>query len=214
MQQYETYIRLAVFLLVFIFFALSTGKIMEGISRSFASMFDLRKLLRIDRELLLKVNRNYALAFLILLVAFLLSFHTRIFAKTLALDPLLLFLIICCAFAVYLLYRGGLLALLDAIRGTKSFLTVNRFFRNYLIISLLLTAVGDLVYFFVPSLSPELLIHWIIISCAVPYVVYLYMASSHIFKNNFSLLLYILYICALEILPAAAALKFALGAGN
>lgn len=214
MQQYETYIRLAVFLLVFIFFALSTGKIMEGISRSFASMFDLRKLLRIDRELLLKVNRNYALAFLILLVAFLLSFHTRIFAKTLALDPLLLFLIICCAFAVYLLYRGGLLALLDAIRGTKTFLTVNRFFRNYLIISLLLTAVGDLVYFFVPSLSPELLIHWIIISCAVPYVVYLYMASSHIFKNNFSLLLYILYICALEILPAAAALKFALGAGN
>lgn len=214
MQQYETYIRLAVFLLVFIFFALSTGKIMEGISRSFASMFDLRKLLRIDRELLLKVNRNYALAFLILLVAFLLSFHTRIFAKTLALDPLLIFLIICCAFAVYLLYRGGLLALLDAIRGTKSFLTVNRFFRNYLIISLLLTAVGDLVYFFVPSLSPELLIHWIIISCAVPYVVYLYMASSHIFKNNFSLLLYILYICALEILPAAAALEFALGAGN
>lgn len=214
MQQYETYIRLAVFLLVFIFFALSTGKIMEGISRSFASMFDLRKLLRIDRELLLKVNRNYALAFLILMVAFLLSFHTRIFAKTLALDPLLLFLIICCAFAVYLLYRGGLLALLDAIRGTKSFLTVNRFFRNYLIISLLLTAVGDLVYFFVPILSPELLIHWIIISCAVPYVVYLYMASSHIFKNNFSLLLYILYICALEILPAAAALKFALGPGN
>ena len=214
MQQYETYIRLAVFLLVFIFFALSTGKIMEGLSRSFASMFDLRKLLRIDRELLLKVNRNYALAFLILLVAFLLSFHTRIFAKTLALDPLLLFLIICCAFAVYLLYRGGLLALLDAIRGTKTFLTVNRFFRNYLIISLLLTAVGDLVYFFVPSLSPELLIHWIIISCAVPYVVYLYMASSHIFKNNFSLLLYILYICALEILPATAALKFALGAGN
>lgn len=202
------YLRLALLILIFLFFVLFTQKITEGVARSFGSVLDLTKLLRIDRELLLKVNRNYALTMLVPLAAFLFSYHTPVISNPPGGDSFFLFLIICFGAAVYLLVRGAFLTLLDYLHKSTCFKTVNRFFRNYLIVSLTLASCGSLLTFFIPGLSNTLLIHWLSICFALPYIVYLYMVSRHIFENNFSLFFYILYICALEIVPLVLLVRF------
>ena len=39
--------------------------------------------------------------------------------------------------------------------------------------------------------------------CAIPAIMYLVMEAIVLFKNNFSVFFYILYLCSLELLPAA-----------
>ena len=43
--------------------------------------------------------------------------------------------------------------------------------------------------------------------CAIPAILYLVMVSRIILKNNFSVFFYILYICTLELLPAAVLIR-------
>lgn len=202
------YIRLALLLLIFLFFVLFTQKITEGVSRSFTSFLDLMKLLRIDRELLLKVNRNYALAMVVPLAAFLYSYHTPLLENLPGGDGVFLYLIICFGTGIYLLIRGAFLTLLDYLHKSTCFKTVNRFFRNYLIVSFTLASCISVLTFFIPSISDSVIIHSLSVCFAVPYIIYLYMATRHIFENNFSLFFYILYICALEIVPLFLLFRF------
>ncbi len=206
----DIYIRLGVFVFLFAVFIIFTKKITEGIARSFISAFNIKKLLEIDRELLLKTNRNYALVFLLPMGAFLLSYKTINPSSIECCSPSLLFLIICLGSAAYLLLKAGALSLLDYVNQTTCFKAINRFFRNYLIISLTTIIIGNLFSFLIPIIKNNVLIIWVIVCCVVPYFIYLCMASKIIFENKFSLFFYILYICALEILPLAVVLKIIL----
>ena len=48
---------------------------------------------------------------------------------------------------------------------------------------------------------------WFAALCAIPALMYLIMEAKVIFKNNFSVFFYILYLCSLELLPAALMIR-------
>ena len=207
MEQYAIYIRLVLFVAIMAFFISSTKKIADGVGRALLSMFSLNKILETDRELILKVNREYALTFLAVLSSFLISYHIEYKGDAVSIEQIYLFFQILIGLTLYFLVRRGVLALLDYVNDTNCFKTIHQIFKNYLIIALFGIISVGLICMFTHQIGNRTLIICILSCCSVSFAIYLYMATSIFFKNKFSLFFYILYICALEILPIAMAVK-------
>lgn len=208
----DTYTNFALFVLLMVVFILFTRKIIEGVARSYTSAFSRIKLREIDWELVLRSNRNYALLFSLFLFGFILSYHIKIldYLPTHNEVPqIVIFSIICLSIVIYILLKRAALSVLDYVNETVCFKEINRFYRNYLIISLTLILLGEMCFYLFP-LKYTFLTVWFTISCIAPYILYLIMATRVIFENKFSLFFYILYICALELLPLVLVIKLIL----
>lgn len=174
----EKYVDMGVVIFLIIFFLVATERIVEGLVRSVWSFFMLKRHEEIDDELDLRSSRNIATLFLLPTVLFAISPSPEIF---------LLMLIICVG---YCAVKYGVLAIMDYVNRTTVFKFIGRMGLDYLIIATVLL--------FLAKINP-----YLSLLCVIPAIMYLVMEAIVLFKNNFSVFFYILYLCSLELLPAA-----------
>lgn len=175
-------LNMGIVVVLIIFFLIATEKISEGFVNAFRSAFNIKLQEEIDDELALGSSRDIAALFIVPAALFAVAPSLRIF----------LFLLI--GTALYLAVKYGIMAVLDYVNQTGIFKFIGRMGINYLITGASLL--------FLARINPKFSV-----LCTIPSVLYLIMASRIIFKNNFSVFFYILYLCTLELLPAALLIR-------
>lgn len=197
----ERYSNLVIFTFLFIYFAIYTRRIIEGITRSFSSMFNLKKLKNIDWELTLRGNRNTSFIFSTFLFIFILCYHCSTIDKFDKYYTWELFLIAILGWGFYLLIKLLISIILDYVNDTSIFREINRFFRNYIIIATISSSLIAIILYLLPITVYLFVNVWIIVCFVISYIAYFVMIYNLFKENKFPILFYILYICALEILP-------------
>ena len=203
----DTWANLAIFILLFILFTGFTVKITGGIASAFSCALNLNKLKETDWNISLGSSRNTTLVFLVILFAFVISHHLTVLGHNRNIYQLITFFIIGGGIGLYLIIKGIILTLMDYVNKTVCFKEINRFFRTYLIISLSLILAGEMFIYLVPQIQFNFINLWAKVCCVIPFGFYLYMVTKVFLENKFSLFFYILYICALEILPLVVVIK-------
>ncbi|MBR6972029.1 MAG: hypothetical protein IKH89_04675 [Bacteroidales bacterium] len=173
----ERYADMAIVIILVVFFLVATERILEGLFRSFHSFFFLKRQEEVDDELTLRSSRNITAFFIYPAALFAVSPNPETFA----------FLLI--GSIVYLAVKYGIMAVLDYVNRTNIFKFIGRMGINYLISASAMLFFGRINI-------------WFAALCAIPTLMYLIMEAKVIFKNNFSVFFYILYLCTLELLPA------------
>ena len=173
----EKYADMAIVIILVVFFLVATERILEGLFRSFHSFFFLKRQQEVDDELTLSSSRNITALFIYPAALFTVSPSPGIFA----------FLLI--GSIVYLAVKYGFMAILDYVNRTNVFKFIGRMGINYLISASAILFLGRINI-------------WLSALCIIPAIMYLIMEAKVIFKNNFSVFFYILYLCTLELLPA------------
>lgn len=173
----DRYADMAIVIVLVVFFLAATERILEGLFRAFHSFFLLGRQEEVDDELTLRSSRNITAMFIFPAALFTVSPSPKIFA----------FLLI--GSIVYLAVKYGFMAVLDYVNRTDAFKFIGRMSINYLICASAILFLGRINV-------------WFAALCAIPAIMYLIMEAKVIFKNNFSVFFYILYLCTLELLPA------------
>ncbi|MBO7563188.1 MAG: hypothetical protein J6X91_00745 [Bacteroidales bacterium] len=178
----ERYVDLGIVLVLVIFFLVATERIIEGLGRAFWASLLVKRQIEVDDDLSWSSSRDIAFFFFFPTVVFALSPAPEYFVLALGL------------IALGLALKYGILSVLDYVNRTSVFKFAGRVGANYLIMA-----------------SPFLLLYkispYLSLLCIIPAVLYLVMVSRIILKNNFSVYFYILYICTLELLPAAVLIR-------
>ena len=174
----EKYVDMGVVIFLIIFFLVATERIVEGLARAVWAAFIPKRHEDIDNEMALRSSRNIAAFFLL---------PTALFAVSRTPEKFLLILAVC---VLYFAVKYGIMAIMDYVNRTSVFKFTGRMGLDYVIIAsvLLLTA----------RINP-----YLSLLCIIPALLYLIMEAIVLLKNNFSVFFYILYLCSLELLPAA-----------
>jgi len=178
----EKYADMGIVIALIIFFLVATERIVEGLSRAFWASISVKRQTEIDEDLTLSVSRNITALFIIPTALFMASPTLEIFIWAIA---------IC---VVYLAVKYGIQAILDYVNQTTVFKFIGRMGLNFMIMA-------------APVLMLARINPYLSILCIIPAVMYLILASRIILKNNFSVFFYILYLCTLELLPAALLIR-------
>ncbi len=181
----EQYADGCIVLFLIIFFLIASERIVEGIITAFRAALNLRKQFEADDELTLRTSRLITVAFVL---------PTAVFA--LSPSPTYFFIILACILG-YFAVMSGFMAILDYVNHSTAFGFINRIRSNYVIIASAFLLLGKINML------------WATL-CAIPFIIFLVMASKVVIKNNFSVFFYILYICTLELLPAILVFRYIL----
>lgn len=178
----EQYVDMGIVLVLVIFFLVATERIIEGLARAYWASLLVKRQVEVDDDLSWSSSRDIAFFFLFPMAVFAVSPSPEYFVLVLV------------SVSIALALKYGILAILDYVNRTTVFKFVGRVGANYLIMAAPLL----LLYKINPYLS---------LLCIIPAILYLVMVSRIILKNNFSVYFYILYICTLELLPAALLIR-------
>ncbi|MBQ4197325.1 MAG: hypothetical protein II659_05690 [Bacteroidales bacterium] len=178
----ERYMDMGIVLLLVVFFIVATERILEGLAGAFRASFLISRQEEIDDDLSLKSSKNIAVLFLLPAALFAVS------------SSPMNFLFMTAGAVGYFGIKFGIFCILDYVNRTTVFKFIGRVFLNYVIIATALLFLAKINI-------------WLSVLCVIPAVMYLVMASRIILKNNFSVFFYILYLCSLELLPAALMIR-------
>ena len=207
-SQIDSVTNLFILVSLILFMLIATDRILEGIGRSFNSILSVKRLREIDWELTLRSSRNTTMVFIILLLCFLISYNSQeLSINKYQLSTPILYTITSLSIFLFLAIKGFFLTLLDYCNKSDIFRFINRYFRDYLIVSLCSIIIGVILFYLSQNLLSSFINIWILASLILPYIFYLVVTSVVILKNNFSVFFYILYICALEVLPIVLIVK-------
>ena len=178
----DRYVDMGIVIVLVLFFLIATERIIEGLWRSVWAFFLLKRQEEVDDELTLSQSRNITALFIYPAALFAVSPSQRIFAMLLI------------GSIAYLAVKYAIRALLDYVNRTDCFKFIGRMGINYLIPASAMLFLGHINI-------------WLSALCVIPAILYLVMESKVVFKNNFSVFFYILYICTLELLPAVLLIR-------
>ena len=178
----EKLVNMGIVIILIIFFLIATERIAEGFVNALKATFNFKLHAEIDDELAQRSSRAIAALFLV---------PASLFTAT---PNLATFLWVLIGLIAYLAVKYGIMAILDYVNQTETFKFIGRMGINYL------TIAATLLFLARININFSAL-------CIIPYVLYLVTSSRIIFKNNYSVFFYILYLCSLELLPAALLIR-------
>ncbi len=206
-KQIDTYTNLGLLLVLLTFFIIGCERIGEGAFRVLTYSFNLKRIKEMEGQSALETSRNIMAIFGVLLVAFIIANQNVTYNFMGDIPVIAAFGIIVVSIVIYSLLKSWLLWILDYVNGSSAFRLINKFWRTYLALGILMLLAGEMVFALIPSLPVNVIIAWLIICCAVPSILYLNMERRVIFQSRFSIFTYILYLCTLEILPIVLIVK-------
>ncbi|MBR4801643.1 MAG: hypothetical protein IK041_02410 [Bacteroidales bacterium] len=178
----DRYVDMGIVIVLVVFFLAATERILEGLYRSAWAFFLLKRQEEVDSDLTLRQGRNITALFLYPAALFTVTPSQRTFAWILI------------GSIAYLTVKYCFRFLLDYVNRTTVFTFIGRMGINYIIPASAMLFLAR-INIYLSAL------------CAIPVILYLVMETKVIFKNNFSVFFYILYICTLELLPAVLLIR-------
>jgi hypothetical protein len=206
-KQIDTYTNLGLLLVMLTFFIIGCERIGEGAFRVLTHSFNLKRIKEMEGQSALETSRNIMAIFGVLLVAFIIANQNVTYNFMGDIPVIAAFGIIVVSVVIYSLIKSWILWILDYVNGSSAFRLINKFWRTYLALAILMLLAGDMVFALIPNLPVNVIIGWLILCCAVPSLLYLNMERRVMFQSRFSVFTYILYLCTLEILPIVLIVK-------
>jgi hypothetical protein len=189
---------------IIVFFIIAFSRIITGTKEIFMAAFTNKKLLKIEKEINMRTNRNTLLLFSIILLSFVVANHSETLNYLSRLPGIWMkFLIILAIVPAYLILKYLFFCTMTWINGKlvfKVLLGINSTFLTFILVG---DIFGCIVYAVIPSIELNYLLIYILCCTAIGTVVFFIRGYQLIISNGFSHFFWILYLCTLELLPIA-----------
>ena len=175
----------------------------------FKSLFRYGWLLKIEEKNSLAIQRNrVALVSSVCFPLFVIFSVGEFLSETTATPANLITIYLVSAILIYWIFKGLLLQSIGWATGERGpFLFIGKIGRNYFSL-LFFVAIPFFLFFILSGYAPIVLIKILITISMVVYLIYLLRVSQIIILSRFSHFFYILYLCAVELLPLGLIIKF------
>jgi hypothetical protein len=201
----DDYVVSIFFLAFFILVLICSKEIINVYPSVIKAFFKLKNHIRLEERLAISNQRDIVTAVVVLYYPLLISLMFGDMIGSVYKIPPRIYLLISIAILTALwIVRKGMFCMLSWLTKDKNtFRFIEKISFNYLIVSVIFTFPAAFITFFWPDIPDLIILKILLYCCLFVFFIYLTKGFQIIISHRFSLFFYILYLCALELLPIA-----------